>query len=272
MEINVKWGYYTDCPRFCGFDIDLYIESEYYKKLKECLKLYKAEEYEYSRIGLPGRDGGYIMLNDFGDSNIAYSFGICNDVSWDNVMAEVGYDIYQYDHTINALPFARKEFHWFKEGISGTDTENAQLKSLKYFLDRNGHLEQKNMILKMDVEGAEWDFLETVTPKILKQFDQIVFEMHNLVRSKDSHRIISLLEKLNKTHALIHIHGNNCGVQLKMGNTIFPDVIETTYVNKAKYKTTEIDSVSLPLTLDAPNDRGREDIKLGNWNEPLKID
>lgn len=272
MDINVKWGYYTDRPRFCGFDLDLCVDKNYYKDLKTALKLYKIDGCECARVGLPGRDGGYVMLNNFSESSIAYSFGICDDVSWDNIMAEMGYDIYQYDHTINALPWYRKEFHWFKEGIAGTDTENEQLKSLKYFLDRNGHSDKKNMILKMDVEGAEWDFLETVTPEVLKQFDQIVFEMHNLVRSKDSKRILRLLKKLNKTHVLIHIHGNNCGVQLKMGNTIFPDVIETSYVSRDKYKISELESVSLPINLDFPNDRGRNDIVLGNWNEPLIID
>ena len=40
------------------------------------------------------------------------------------------------------------------------------------------------MILKMDVEGAEWDFLDTVDTKTLKQFDQIVFEYHELNRIK----------------------------------------------------------------------------------------
>lgn len=272
MDINVKWGYYTDRPRFCGFDLDLRVDKDYYINLKNALKIYKVDGYGFVRVGLRTRDGGYVMVDDFSNSNIAYSFGINNDISWDNLMAERGYDIYQYDHTINFLPAYRTEFHWFKEGIAGTDTENEQLKSLKCFLDRNGHSDKKNMILKMDVEGAEWDFLETVTPEVLKQFDQIVFEMHNLVRSKESKRIVRLLEKLNETHALIHLHGNNSSVLLKIGNTIFPDVIETSYVSREKYNISELETVTLPTNLDAPNDRGRRDIILGNWNEPLIID
>ena len=48
-------------------------------------------------------DGGYIMLDDFHAGDIAYSFGICDDVSWDKDMASRGYDIFMYDHTIDMI-------------------------------------------------------------------------------------------------------------------------------------------------------------------------
>ena len=51
------------------------------------------------RIGKEG-DGGYVLLNDFENISIAYSFGICNDVSFDLELAEKNIDIFMYDHTI----------------------------------------------------------------------------------------------------------------------------------------------------------------------------
>lgn len=270
MDINFKWGYYTRAG-LCQFSADLNVSQQYYSELKELLKVKKVKDGKLIRVGLGGSDGGYVMLSSFRENGIAYSFGISNDVTWDNIMAELGYNIWQYDHTINSLPYERKEFHWHKEGISGEDLSDKPLKSLKYFLERNGHSDSKNLILKMDVEGAEWDFLETVSTDTLKQFDQIVFEMHNLVRPVDSYRILPLLSKINKTHSLIHIHGNNCGYQLKIGDTIFPDVIETTYVNKEICEIIEDENLQFPTPLDSPNDSGRPDIDLGYWNKPLKI-
>ena len=131
------------------------------------------------------------------------------------------------------------------------------------------------MILKMDVEGAEWDFLDTITSKILKQFDQIVIELHNVVRACNDYekdRRIQLLEKINKTHQLIHLHGNNTAYVLQMKNMTFPDVIELSYVNKDKYKTIEDKNLVLPTPLDIPNDKNREDIYLGKWNLPYGQD
>lgn len=57
----------------------------------------------FVRVG-NAHDGGYVMLNDFAHRNIAYSIGINDDVSWDFDMAERGFDVYMYDHTIEKLP------------------------------------------------------------------------------------------------------------------------------------------------------------------------
>ena len=91
------------------------------------LKVKRVKEGNLTRVGLGGADGGYVMLSSFKENGIAYSFGISNDVTWDNIMAELGYNIWQYDHTINALPYERKEFHWFKEGVSGEDLSDKPL-------------------------------------------------------------------------------------------------------------------------------------------------
>lgn len=49
-------------------------------------------------------DGGYVMADCFDDVEAAYSLGINDDVSWDFDIAMRGIDVYQYDHTIDALP------------------------------------------------------------------------------------------------------------------------------------------------------------------------
>ena len=71
------------------------------------------------------------MLNDFHKGGIAYSFGISNDVSWDKAMADCGYDVFMYDHTISALPEENDRFHWEKIGVASDKTEDPQLKSLE---------------------------------------------------------------------------------------------------------------------------------------------
>ena len=265
MNINFKCGYYYG-GRLIEVSADLNIDKDYYIELKKLLKINRLADHSLIRIGEQTRDGGYIMANDFESGGIAYSFGINNDVSWDLNMARYDYQIYMYDHTIPKLPDTNEHFHYYHEGISGVDETLQPLKTLKYFINKNGHSKTKNMILKMDVEGAEWDFLETVDTKTLKQFDQIIFEMHNLVRPSCADRALKLLKKLNKTHQLIHLHGNNSGYLLTVGDTIFPDVLEASYVNKDNFYTFEDELVVLPSPLDVPNDMGRPDVILGLWN------
>ena len=115
------------------------------------------------------------------------------------------------------------------------DEEHKPYKSLKHFLEVNNHLDEKNMILKIDIEGMEWEFLNTVESDILKKFDQIIFEFHNIIKPQTIN-IVKMLEKLNQTHDLVHLHGNNSSNLLKVGYSYIPDVFEATYVNKEKYK------------------------------------
>lgn len=271
MNIEFSHSFYDKNFIFYSFNFNLNTSPDYYIRLKQALKVHTVDGYELVRVGLRDSDGGYIMVHDFKPNGIAYSFGISDEISWDAVLSALGYNIFMYDHTINSLPLQSDQFHFFQEGIAGTDIENKPLKTLKYYIGRNQHILNQHMILKMDVEGAEWDFLETVNKSTLEQFDQIIFEFHDIIQTQDGDRIISLLEKLNKTHQLIHLHGNNTGTHIKIGDSIIPNVLEATYVNKTIYRTYEADNLYLPIELDSPNDSGREDLILGNWNNPLII-
>ena len=72
-------------------------------KLIERLSCKSVANGEYIRIGRRN-DGGYVMLNEFDGKIAAYSFGICDDVSWDSDIASRNIPCYMYDHTIEALP------------------------------------------------------------------------------------------------------------------------------------------------------------------------
>lgn len=259
MDIKCGWLINNKLTEIPSDSVNL----KYFDKLKNALYIKKVKNHPLIRIGTPDKDGGYIMLDNFGNGNIAYSFGICDDINWDNDVANRGYNVFMYDHTVKNLPFERKEFHFFKEGLSGIKNSEKHLDTLEHYIEENGHKNCKNMILKMDVEGYEWDFLSTINADILKQFDQIVFELHNLLQNNSNKP--ELLEKLNKTHQLIHIHGNNCSVALQINNQIFPDTIEATYINKDNYKIVDSEII-LPVELDKPNDTSVEDIILGKWN------
>lgn len=253
------------------FEISFPINPDYLKELSHALRLKKVRDFELIRAGRDG-DGGYLLLNDFKLNGIAYSFGISTDVTWDNDMANCGYQIFMYDMTIDDLPKYRPEFHFFKEGIGGKKDPINRLDTLENFIARNGHQNRRNVILKMDVEGAEWDFLETVKSETLNQFDQIIFEFHGLVLGMNvvkSGRFISCLRKLNQTHQAIHVHGHNGDAAIKLEEMIFPNELEVTYANRANYNFYD-DEVILPHPLDRPNGGWMPEYILGDWNSRFK--
>jgi len=186
------------------------------------------------RIGRAS-DGGYVMLDDFRPGSAAYSFGIGTDVSWDQDMAGRGYDVYMYDHTIERLPEDRPGFHFFRKGIAGTE-QPPHLDTLAHYIQQNHQEGQQHMILKMDVEGAEWDALLACPEELLQAFDQIVLELHGMCSNASAQKRLRVLEKLDRTHAPVHAHANNWGNEYKIDGRWHTDAWEVTYANRAVYE------------------------------------
>ncbi|MBO6178665.1 MAG: FkbM family methyltransferase [Selenomonadaceae bacterium] len=224
---------------------------DFFKSVKLALNIQSVCNYPYIRIGKKN-DGGYVMLDDFTSGSLAYSFGINNDVSWDNEMAERGYDIYMYDHTITSLPYERKEFHFYKQGISGNNERTSHFATLEHMIKKNGHRNMMNMIMKMDVEGYEWEIFKQVGQETLSQFEQIVVELHSVFDYKRRDEILFVLNKLNQTHQVVHVHGNNYSNVLWCDKTPYPDTLEVTYALREKYKFQDDYNVLLPISLDCP--------------------
>ena len=205
---------------------------DYMKAVKKVTKVYDTD-VDFIRTGREN-DGGYVMANCFEGVKTAYSLGICDDVSWDKDMTERNIDVFMYDHTIENLPEENLRFHFFKCGIS--EKSEGMFKTLDDLISENGHENDNNMILKMDIEGGEWDVIKKT--EALPKFSQITIELHGLCRSADE-RIVRCLEKLAKTHVPVHIHANNCSDVCFFGDIMLPDALEITYLRRSDFKFSE---------------------------------
>lgn len=209
-------------------------------------------------------DGGYIMIDAFKEVEAAYSFGINDDVSWDSDMAHHGINVFQYDHTIDSLPENNHHFHWQKIGIAEKSSEN--MTSIADAIAANGHSQMKNMILKCDIEGAEWEALRSVNDDTLARFSQIVMELHDLSRVGNSiddiHQAIS---KLTYSHNVVHVHANNFGGVRLVGGISIPNVIEVTLARKdmGEFRPSQL---TFPTSMDMPCNGNQADIYLGNFS------
>lgn len=226
---------------------------------------------KYSRVG-KDFDGGYVMLDDFTPESIeaAYSFGIADDVSWDEEIADRGIEVFMYDHTIDKLPVEHPRFHYFKLGITGYK-KDPNLNTLSENLAHNGHTERKNLIMKMDVEGCEWDVFQQAETGIINQFSQIIIEFHDLIAAVyDSGKLVtvlSVLEKINKTHQSVHAHANGSTVPLSIGDLALSDVMEITYLRRDADKYQFVPNTrQFPTDLDQPTYAGGYDVYLGRFD------
>lgn len=141
------------------------------------------------------KDGAYVLTDDLNKVSIAYSFGVDEEYSFELDLADNGIDIYMYDPTVQGLNFTiykkyfnkdfkhdidyyQKKLHFFKIGITDSQNKRNNMNTLEELMKVNGHLNEANMILKMDVEGAEWNVLKELSYDILKKFKYISFELH----------------------------------------------------------------------------------------------
>ncbi len=227
------------------------------------------DSFRLKRVGKKN-DGGYIMVEnkngDYSETKIAYSLGICDDVSWDLIMAEKGYKVFQYDHTIDKLPDEHPNFAWSKIGITG-ESETPELKRMETLIEKNGHKDTNGMLLKCDIEGSEWMMLSSMEKSMLEKFDQIVIELHKMLDFSDEHKemVINALKNISSTHQCVHVHANNCSYVNYCENMITPNTIEAAFVLKNRHEFREY-VVSYPTELDMVNVVGRKDINLGIWN------
>ena len=204
------------------------------------------------------------MAQPYSTGRIAYSFGIGPDVSWDLAMADAGYEVYQYDHTIERLPCENPHFHWQKVGVSGMETTGS-MKPLAMLIRENGHEHETGMVLKMDIEGWEYPVFAHTEDRVLKQFDQIVLELHRVLHWPFEEEMVTSFERLARTHQLVHVHANNSGQVDIYGSLVTPRLLEATFLLKSKYTFTETERI-FPTELDRPNSLDRPEIMLGRWN------
>lgn len=237
------------------------------QRVLEILKMLEPVTIEGARklrVGGSG-DGGYVMLDDFAGVTAAYSLGINDDVSWDLDIAKRSIEVFQYDHTIEALPARHKLFHWFKVGIAAEP--RAGFDSLPNLIKANGHAAAGNLILKCDIEGTEWDMFAAMRAEDLARFSQIVVEFHGfhfLVDPAFAKRARAAIANLTRQHRLIHVHANNNSALSIIGGVPIAASMEMSFVRVAGKRFVRSQE-TFPTPLDEPCYPHRADYCLGTF-------
>ena len=228
------------------------------------------------RIG-PKEDGGYVIADGF-NYDLFISCGIADDIRFEEAFLDIHkIKCIAFDGTIKSFPAHRNNIEWIPKNIGFLNTEKTT--NLREYIQN-----RDNIFLKMDIEGCEFNWLDCMTENELEKFSQIVIEVH---WPFDIYRM-NMLKKLNKTHYIIHIHGNNyCDKDipkhLPSGRTYdgtvtinnnrlpeikLPEVFEITYINKklCDKSSVKMKQALFPTLLDSPNNPIAPDI---NFSIPI---
>jgi FkbM family methyltransferase len=224
----------------------------------------KVEGFEKIRVGSEF-DGGYIQLNDLSRAQKALSLGINDDDNWDYEIAKHGIRVDQYDHTIESAPTKHDNLYFHKKQIAAKSSLNAI--TLSDLLSAEDAPRSPHILLKMDIEGDEWNVIDATSESDLNSCSQIICEFHNLSQLDSTgfyalaHKVI---QKLTNKFAVFHIHGNNSAPVYNLANILVPDVIEVSFANRDIYKFSETSEI-FPTQLDSPCNKNMPDIFLGTF-------
>ncbi|NML37871.1 hypothetical protein HHL17_11760 [Chitinophaga sp. G-6-1-13] len=161
----------------------------------------------------------------------------------------------------------KKKIFFVNEGVDAVPAD--RYNTMQHHYERFG-LSDKQVLLKMDIEGTEYRIWEQdATYGLLGNVNQILIEFHdvkNLFR-----RFKKIVEKLRENYELVHIHGNNwgptfCLYDLPDGKEdwVIPDTLELTFVRKDKIAAEDVmEPVAYPIEgLDFPNNPRQPDYRL----------
>jgi len=214
---------------------------------------------QLERFGEP-HDGGYLMCSNLLDAvQSGYSYGISGYDKWGcDIATKLKLTVHQYDCFNTTQPVCSSGETVFHAECVGDTTETLDGRPFDTIGNQfasNGD-GAKRIVLKIDVEGAEWDSLLSSPDQILEQIDQMAVEFHWMedgnFRWVQDEKHLRVVERLRQFFEVAHIHFNNASC---IGDLApFPSwAYEVLFVNKRLAVVDPSRAAGGTHPLDAPN-------------------
>lgn len=269
------------------------VTHDFLKTLRLCAPCKK-----YERVG-EANDGGYVMCADGLDKGLtaAYSYGINGFDGWGMAIADRYHiPLNEYDCTNLKKPVVCKgcNVHFHGQCILNNNGDAAaasaelkgvgnsraadnegnakdtakssayDFKTLSQMLKESGQANAKDrsLLLKIDVESAEWKVFAEEPVANFRKFREILVEYHWIHEVNKHPLYLQAVKKIEAAgFSVAHMHGNNYGGPMQeYGEFSIPDVIEVTYIQTPKAGC----AANIPYNiegLDMPNSANP------NWSE-----
>ena len=160
------------------------------------------------RYGGPN-DGGYLMCENLASGvQSAYSYGIDTEDQWGcDVATQFKVPIRQYDCFTEHRPACSGGTFVFHDECVGPSKETMSGRAFDTIVSqiaRNGD-RGKKVLMKFDIEGAEWDSLMATPDEVLDTFLQMPMELHGVNEAK----FVEIVRRLKRRFHLVSLHFNN---------------------------------------------------------------
>ena len=208
----------------------IYVNNQ---RIKLLIKMIKPEIYKPKLIRIGSKyDGGYALAK-YNKNNILISGGISNNSDFESrICSRILYS-YLFDHTIKTVNLSIDNYAFYRKKLV--------TKGDQYGVNLNDFISQidsKHLILKLDIEGDEWNILSQFSASSLLKCEQIVVEFHNVLdiyNTKKFDLYIKVLTKIRKHHKVINVNVNNYGASSMLFGEKISDVYEISFLRNDLY-------------------------------------
>jgi len=233
-----------------GFVVSRQVEPERQRGLLAAVSPV-GTEHPLIRIG-GDADGGYLIPDDLDGISACFSPGVSDQSSFEEELLARGIRCFQVDGSVERSPVQANPLVEFECKFLGPTTEGNFITLADWVGEKQI---EGDLLLQMDIEGAEWLVLASTPDQLLERFRIICVEFHGLEHVFEPFAfdlMEMVLLKLARQFEVVHIHPNNwCEVAAVSKRYRVPGVMEYTFLRKDRVKRkTGIGELPHPLDRD----------------------
>lgn len=212
-------------------------------------------------------DGGYLLPDDLNDIVYCFSPGVDRTANFERDCLARGITSFLADYSVDAPPISLPRCQFLKKFVGAyNNTETVAFEQwIEEMLPPNFN---QDIILQMDIEGAEYHTIISTPLATLRRFRIVVVEFHDFQRIDNvefCRMVRSAVGRIREDFVPVHIHPNNCcPVSKASGVSVLP-VFEVTFLRKDRIRATG-EPLELPHPLDQKNFPNCDEVPLpANW-------
>jgi len=216
-------------------------------------------------------DGGYLLPDALAGIKHCFSPGVADVSTFEHDCLERGIVSFLADYSVDAPPIDLSGCKFTKKYVGALS--NDEFMSLDEWITESLPDDQDSeMILQMDIEGAEYEALLATAKATMRRFRIMILEFHNMESLRDINYfniVLATLRKIREDFDVVHLHPNNCCGISSINGVEIPNIFEVTFLRK-DYVKSQKPVKSLPHPLDQANLPLMADLGLPEqwaWNE-----
>jgi len=204
------------------------------------------------RIGGDG-DGAYLLPDDFLGISTCFSPGVDIKSTFEEELANrYGINSFMVDYSVSK-PSVENKLLNFDKRFLGNKNDDKYIR-LEEWVNNNAK-DNTELILQMDIEGAEYEVIIDTPSEIFKKFRIMAIEFHflDMIFNKSAFRVVeAVFDKICSDFTVAHIHPNNSRPIFYKSNIAIPELLEFTFLRNDRVKMSS-EKLTFPHELDQPS-------------------